>query len=578
MNLLQLHELGETPLPHEGEAPPAIGIDLGTTHSVVAISHEGKVEILRDAMGRTLQPSVLHFDETGVNVGWDAKAKWQQGEGVTLASVKRHMHEAAAVLKLGHRGITPVEASAAILRHMKALAEHDLGKEITDAVITVPAYFDDTARTATKDAAQLAGMNVLRLVNEPTAAALAYGLDSGAEGIYAVYDLGGGTFDISILKLEKGVFQVLSTGGDTQLGGDDFDREIALYLRHDASGKGMAQARCIKEQLTETEASGGLTRTQFETLIAPYISRTLAICETALSDAGVSKADVRGVVLVGGSTRIPYVREQAGAFFGKEPLTDINPDEVVAAGAALQAEALSTGSGALLLDVIPLSLGLETMGGLTEKLIWRNTPIPASVSQEFTTYQDNQTGMVIHVLQGEREMVADNRSLARFTLSGIPALPAGIARVKVTFSVDADGVLSVSAEETQTGVRQAVHVKPSYGLEPEDIERMLLISQENAKQDIMQRLDREAKVEAMRALAEIESALASDGHLLSDAERKLLEMQMNYVREAVEEGDRERIDAEIQQLGHAAAPLAERRMNQAVAKVLSGCHVDAVKL
>lgn len=578
MNLLQLHEPGETPLPHADEQGVAIGIDLGTTHSVAAVSRGGTVEILQDAGGKALIPSVVEYSPgmDAVRVGHEARAAHAAGSALTVASIKREMGRSARITH-GGREISPVEISAEILKHMRALAENALLQPVTRAVITVPAYFDDAARAATKDAARLAGLEVLRLVSEPTAAALAYGLDKDAEGIYAVYDLGGGTFDVSLLRLEKGVFQVLATAGDTQLGGDDFDRAIAEHLKLGESGEALAKARNLKEALSAEDSAGDLRRAELEPLLAPYVSRTLALCAGALADAGLTREEVKGVVLVGGSTRIPHVRAKVEEFFGKPPLTDINPDEVVAAGAALQAEALTAGSDTLLLDVVPLSLGLETMGGLMEKLIPRNTPIPVAVSQEFTTWQDGQGGMQVHVYQGEREMAAQNRSLARFDLSGIPPLPAGVARVHIDFAVDADGLLTVSAREQTTGAAQTVHVKPSYGLPPEEIERMLRESMEHAREDITERLLAEAKMEAERAIVELESALNADGEaLLTPPERTLIEQQAAYLREAISEGDRDRIDVELQQLAKIASPFAERRMNRAVGKMLHGKKIEDI--
>ena len=505
MNLLQIHEPGQTPLPHEDAA--AIGIDLGTTHSVVAIaSHEG-ASVIEDGHGHALLPSVVYYAQSGaIEVGRSAQLRHAQGEKGAIASIKRLMGrgaddikpwaagmsydvvmhgEGGICLKAGGREVTPVEVSAEILKTLKDTAQAALGRNVTQAVITVPAYFDDAARTATRDAARLAGLEILRLVNEPTAAALAYGLDKGVEGLYAIYDLGGGTFDISLLKLEKGLFQVLSTAGDTALGGDDFDQAIAawmlsesglidIHLSSEDVGVLVAQAKeakhALSSQLSFTlnyhDKSTILSREDFDNLIMPYVERTLEVCQQALLDASLHVGDIKGVVMVGGATRVPLVYDKVHAFFGKAPLTDVNPDEVVALGAALQAKGLTQGSDNLLLDVIPLSLGLETMGGLTEKIIYRNTPIPVSVTQEFTTWQDGQSGMKIHVVQGEREMVLHNRSLGRFELTGIPPLPAGIARITVTFTVDADGLLSVTAQEKLTGVCQAIDIVPSYGLLP----------------------------------------------------------------------------------------------------------------
>lgn len=564
-SLLQIQEPGQTPLPHASESGVAIGIDLGTTHSVVAVSDHGVAQVLRNIHGHALMPSVVLIKEKEIRVGYEAKSAMDKGDPHAIGSFKRFMNEAATKVKLGEDEFSPVQLSAEVLKSLKAQAERALGRPVKQAVITVPAYFDDAARTATKDAAQLAGLQVLRLINEPTAAALAYGLDNAAEGIYAVYDFGGGTFDVSLLKLEKGVFQVLATRGDTYLGGDDIDADMAHHFRLTPT-----QARLYKEKLSDAETVEGITREQFESLIQPLIERTITCCREALADAKLQTAQVKGVVMVGGSSRIPLVRREVEKLFGTPPLTNVNPDEVVAIGAAIQAEGLTRGSDNLLLDVIPLSLGLETMGGLFEKLIQRNTPIPIAVAQEFTTYKDNQTGMQIQVLQGEREMAADNRSLARFELTGIPPLPAGIARVKVNFAVDADGLLTVSAVEETTGKMQTVEVKPSYGLPSEEMERMLRASMEHARADIMGRLLVEARVEAERSIIEIESAITSDGHLLSDAEKALITRQMQTVRNAIQGEDRDYIDMEVQQLAKAAQHFAERRMNESIAKALVG--------
>lgn len=615
MNLLQIHEPGQTPLPHEDSV--AVGIDLGTTHSLVAIGSEDKAEVIRNIHGHGLVPSVVYYGEDGKpEVGYSARQRYERGEKGVIASVKRLMGRGVAdikpllgnlpydvvlgegmvKLKAGLREVTPVEVSAEILRTLKHQAEKALGRNVKQAVITVPAYFDDAARSATKDAAKLAGLEVLRLVNEPTAAALAYGLDKGAQGIYAIFDLGGGTFDISLLKLEQGVFQVLATAGDTQLGGDDFDQAIAAWLLTELGcgdkalqsheiGELVSLARQAKHTLsnepTATISYAGKTvaldKVDYENLITPYIDKAIRVCEQALMDAKLSTADIKGIVMVGGSTRVPLVRERVAGFFAKEPLSDVDPDEVVAIGAAIQAHGLTQGSNNLLLDVIPLSLGLETMGELTEKILQRNTPIPVTAEQEFTTYQDNQTGMKIHVLQGEREMVGDNRSLARFELVGIPPLPAGVARVKVIFSVDADGLLTVTAEEMRTGVKQKVQVKPSYGLETDQIEAMLRTSMEHAREDIMERMLAEAKLEAERAAIEIESAIAQDAELLESAEKRQIEEQIRIVRNAAAGEDRDYIDVEVQQLGQVAQAFAQRRMDKAIGLALKGAHIDSVE-
>ena len=620
MALLQISEPGQAPDPHQRRI--AVGIDLGTTHSLVASVRHGVAECLPDDQGRVILPSVVRYlPGGGRQIGHDALPHQASDPANTIVSVKRFMGRGLAdvvrrdvlpydfidqpgmlALNTVQGPKSPVEVSAELLATLRYRAEDTFNDEVYGAVITVPAYFDDAQRQATKDAAQMAGLNVLRLINEPTAAAIAYGLDQAAEGVYAVYDLGGGTFDISILRLSQGVFEVLATGGDSALGGDDYDRALADGVMAQTGSQGpwgasdLAQwrlsARRCKEALSDAdevefcaELSSGVLRhrvqrSDFELACQPLTQRTLKAVRKALRDARVQVEDVQGVVMVGGSTRMPHIQQEVGQLFGRTPLTNLNPDEVVALGAALQANQLAGNNPhgeLLLLDVIPLSLGLETMGGLVERIVPRNQTIPTAMAQDFTTYQDGQTALALHVVQGERDLVADCRSLARFELRGIPPMAAGAARIRVTFTVDADGLLSVSAREQASGVEAEIQVKPSYGLSDDQIARMLQDSFATAEADMKARALVEARVDADRMWLATQSALQADGALLSPQERREIEQHMAALLQAKTLTDAKAVEQATERLAQATEAFAARRMNQGILSALAGKNIESLE-